>query len=151
MLHVFRDRPITLTELERFRSPEYRGRTLGQLLEQLRKHSVIDPNFYEKVLEPHLNARNEFVHRLTIGPGKSFRANEGQLNALNMAFSLFYLSAQVMEAVGVALRRWLDAEAPDARAVSEITEAIGTLSPTGPFALLFADAIKPRREIDHFR
>jgi hypothetical protein len=134
LLHVFRDSPVTLEELEKFRSPDYRAGTLGQLIGKLEQHADIDPNFYTQVLQPYLKERNEFVHRLTIGPGKSFRTNEGKLNAMRQAFGLFCRSAQVIEALGVALRRSLDAETPDPQAVAEITELMDRLKGDSPYA-----------------
>jgi hypothetical protein len=145
LLHVFRARPVTLEELERFRSAEYRAGTLGALIKKLKRHADLDPNFDTQVLQPYLEARNEFVHRLTIGPGKSFRTNEGKANALHLAFNLFCGSVQVIEAMGVALRRWLDAEAPDPETVAEITELMDRLKGDGPLARAFDKAIAPRR------
>ena len=145
LLHVFRDTPLTLEELEKFQSPDYRAGTLGQLIARLRKHADIDPNFDTQVLQPYLKERNEFIHQLTIGPGKSFRTNEGKLNAMRQAFGLFCRSAHVIEALGVALRRWLDAEAPDPQAVAEITELMDRLKADSPYAKAFEKAITPER------
>ena len=131
--------------MERFRSPEYRGATLGELIKKLRRHADLDPNFDEQGLQPYLEARNEFVHRLTVGLGKSFRTNEGKANALHKAFRLFCGSAQVIEAIGVALRRWLDAEAPDPQAAAEITELMDRPGGDTRLAKAFEKAIAPKR------
>jgi hypothetical protein len=94
---------------------------------------------------PYLDARNEFVHRLSIGPGKSFRTNTGKLNAADQAFSVFCGSVQVIEALGGALCRWLDAETADPQVVAEVTELMDRLKGDSSLAKAFDKAITPKR------
>jgi hypothetical protein len=145
LLHVFREDPPTLAKIERANAPEYRARTLGGLLEALKEAATIDPEFDEKVLNPYLDARNEFVHRLTIGEGKSFKTNSGKLNALNKAFTLFTSSGQIMAAIGIPLRNWLDKNG-DLKVWREIKAIIEQFGPNNPYEKVLSEVIKPKTE-----
>src|SRR5260370_1788865 len=141
--YVFRENPPTLAEIERNASPAYRSRTLGKLLEALRADAAIDADFDEKFLKPYLEMRNEFVHRLTIGEGKSFKTNSGKLNALNKAFGM--ASGQIMEAIGVPLRKWLESK-DNIEVRAEVKTLIEQFNPDSPYPKAFAQAIEPRTE-----
>jgi hypothetical protein len=143
LLYVFRESPPTLEEIEQNSSPKYRARTLGKLLEVLREEASIDPNFDERFLKPYLTMRNEFVHRLTIGEGKSFKTNSGKLNALNKAFAIFTASGPIIEAIGGPLRQWLEKKGVDVEVRADVRRTIEQLSPDGPYAQAFGQVITP--------
>jgi hypothetical protein len=144
LLHVFRENPPTLEEIERKNSPDYRSETLGTLLRILRREAEVDPNFDEKILKPFLNLRNQLVHRMTIGEGKSFNTDAGKLNALNTAFYMFTACGAVMAAIGIPLSRWLETKGADAQVREEVRRLIENLGSDGPYSRVFAEVITPK-------
>jgi hypothetical protein len=63
LLYVFRENPPTLEEIEQSNSPDYRSKTLGQLLNVLRTEAAIEPDLDEKFLKP--KVREHFLSTTT--------------------------------------------------------------------------------------
>ena len=144
LLHVFRENPPTLEEIEHKNSPDYKSKPLGPLLKILRQKAEVDPNFDEEILTPFLNLRNRFVHRMTIEEGKSFNTDAGKLNALNTAFSMFTACGAVMAAIGIPLSKWLETKGADAQVREEVRRVIENLGSDGPYSKVFAEVITPK-------
>jgi hypothetical protein len=105
LLYVYRTKPLTLEEVERFNGPR-KAATLKNLIDQLTSRAEIKDKKFSKLLETYLERRNDFTHGLTTRLGGDLRTTEGRDVANRLSFEVHRDNLMLIGIFSAILRNW---------------------------------------------